>query len=172
MPDEFQLTVADVVERLVAIGAADEVLLAGQIRNWSRRGLYGPLETRGNGPTAPKVFQEKHLIMTRIFSILSRLGMDATHLTVVARLITKTPQGVAPVGEAYEPGLSVVLQSYKTGQLNWRFRLYSDEWGNIRGGGFTPDELPHPLMQKRYPIHHTIEAPAIFEGLISTKTED
>ncbi|WP_267356478.1 MULTISPECIES: hypothetical protein [unclassified Methylobacterium] len=167
MSHDFQMTVAEVVERLVAIGAADEVLLAGQIRNWSRRGLYGPLETRGTGPTAPKVFDEKHLVMTRIFSILSRLGMDATHLSVVARLLNKTPYDAAPVGESYEPGLPVVIKSYKAGERNWRFRIYSDEWGNIRGGGLTPDEVPHPLMQMRYPIHHTIEAPAIFGGLFT-----
>lgn len=166
MPQASELTVNEVVAKLVALGAADEVLLAGQIRNWSRNGLYGSLPTRGAGQTAPKVFAEQHVVKTRIFSILSRLGMDVTHLKIVGNLLDKTPPEVVPVGKLHEIGLPSVIEAYRSGQYDWRFRIYADEWGNIRGGGFDRHEAAHSTFRSMYPIQHTIEAPAIFAGLI------
>lgn len=167
MSEPLQLTVAEVVTKLVELGAADEVLLAGQIRNWSRNGLYGALPTRGAGPTAPKVFDEQHIVMTRVFSILSRLGMDVTHLKIVARLMSKTPPELVIPGKAMKVGLPSVIEAYKAGQKDWRFRLYGDEWGNIKGGGMVRDEAAHPTFRMLHPIQHTIEAPAIFGGLFT-----
>lgn len=167
MSEPLQLTVAEVVTKLVELGAADEALLAGQIRNWSRNGLYGALPTRGSGPTAPKVFDEQHVVMTRLFSILARLGMDVTHLNAVVRQLAKTPPELVTVGKANKVGLPRVIEAYKAGQTDWRFRLYADEWGNIKGGGMVRDETAHPTYRIIYPIHHTIEAPAIFGGLFT-----
>lgn len=168
MPDaSFQFTVADLTARIVGVGAPDEVLLAGQIRNWSRNGLFGTLGVRGNGPTAAKVFDEKHLALALIFSVLARYGMDVRHLSTVARLCQNIhfAEGEHPVGKAYEIGLSHILAAYKQGDRNWRLRLYAERWGEFAAGGFTRDEAPSSIALSRFPLHLTLEARAIFGGL-------
>lgn len=162
-----RMTAGQVAERL-AIGTSEPAsFFARQIRTWAPAGLFGDLARGGDGPTAPIYFDQYHLALARIFSALTRMGLDVRSLVKLKHCGLDTAD--RPIGRAFRSGIWHVVDEYLSGNRQWFLVVPTTESGEIYGGRYTTNPYRDPdvniALSSLKPIELTINLEVLWRGL-------
>lgn len=147
-------TVGQMAERLAkAKPSLSAGYFARQIRGWAQADLFPDAGIRGSGRTAAQTFERHHLVMAQIYGFLTTLGMTAPQLKMVNACLQTMP------------GVKKVVEDYSSGDRDWRFFLYLNEDGEVKGGKLTKEKTYNELFSALAPNVLMLAPRSLFRAL-------
>jgi len=156
----FEFTVKDIAERLALCTGEPPAFHARQLRHWAASGVLDalyPSHTRGDGKTAPRVFNTRHLAGCLLLHFYAVQRSDVEFLAKVASLMRNRSIAVAdtrvwtPNGGGFSPvasdGLSIAMHFARKiaegeNPREWMifFRIHLTDDGEVKGGTFLTED--------------------------------
>jgi hypothetical protein len=159
-------TVTEIAEHLsrASPGEVAARYFARQIRHWSYRGLFGPLPSRGVWNSAPQLLEAHHYVEARIFGALTELGFTVSDLHLVRACFENRPAGIDAPRQAWL-GTRSVLESFRSGQTDWRCLVFTNDDGKIGGGAFARNSAVPEFLKAANPVLIILNERVLFDGL-------